>query len=402
MDKKRILVLTSTFPRWESDTEPVFIFQLCKSLKSNGYEIDVIAPHAPESKLQENMDGITVYRYRYCLPGLEKLAYAGGIMANLNKWPLLYLLVPLFILFQAITVFKLLRRNSYDLVHAHWLIPQGLVCAFITRFFFRRPIPILCTSHGSDLYSLRNVIFNKLRRWSVNNIKCLTVVSHAMMHDYIAAGIDDSKIRVLPMGADLINTFVPDSKITRIPHRLIFVGRLIEKKGVATLMEAVQIVASTYPDIELLMIGDGPMRHSLSAAVQAEQLDRNVIIKGSVNNHRLPEFYSAAAIAVMPSLTEGLGLVLIEAMGCGCAVVASALEPVAEVITDGENGLLFKPGDAQGLAEKLLLLLSDPVQRNELARRGRESVLPRFDWDVVGRQYGELIHTICSGGPGPG
>lgn len=394
--------MTSTFPRWESDTEPVFVFDLCKSLIACGYGVDVLAPHAPGAVLAETMDGIRVHRYRYFLPGLQQLAYSGGIMANLGKRPILYLLVPFFILFQAVAVFRLLRRNSYDLVHAHWLLPQGLVCAFLIRFIIRRPVPVLCTSHGSDLYSLRSVIFKKLRQWTISNIACLTVVSNAMLNDYVAAGIDHSKIRVISMGADLKNTFVPDPDVTRINHRLIFVGRLIEKKGLDTLIEAVRIVRSEIADVELLVVGDGPLRQSLAAAVQAQRLDNNVVFKGSVPNHRLPEFYNSATVAVMPSLNEGLGLVLIEAMGCGCAVIASALGPVVELIKDGDNGLLFEPGNAPKLGEKILALLSDPERRDRIARQGRDGMLHRFDWDVVGRQYGELIHTICSGDYKPG
>lgn len=399
--KKRILVLTSTYPRWQSDTVPVFVAELCRNLSRSGYEVDVVAPHSPGAANMEMLNGVRVYRYRYFVTGLQKLAYSGGILANLRKQPLLYFLVPFFLLFQLAAVRKRLKAGSYDLIHAHWVIPQGLVCALANRFFNRKSTPILCTSHGADLYSLNNFLCEKLKRWTIKESAFLTVVSRAMLNDYLERGIDKSKLTVISMGVDLKSLFVPASGIKRLKNRIIFVGRMVEKKGVPNLIEAMKIVAASNPDIELLLVGDGPLRKAIAVQVEDSGLTKNIVFNGAIGNDRLPALYSTASVAVVPSIIdrqgnqEGLGLVMVEAMGCGCAVVASSLEPIKDVIVDGVTGLLSTPGNSRELAEKILLLLTDPALCRRIADQGQQSVRSKFDWGIICEKYQRLINSLC-------
>ena len=109
---KRILVTTSTFPRWENDVEPSFVYELCRRLKEN-YRIHVLAPHAPGALLEEQFDTIQVTRYRYFFNGWERLAYQGGILANLKQQPLRFGLVPFFGLFQMCAILKVAPPVSF-------------------------------------------------------------------------------------------------------------------------------------------------------------------------------------------------------------------------------------------------------------------------------------------------
>lgn len=395
-DPLRILVLTSTFPRWDDDSEPSFVFSLCKYLQQQGVEIDVVAPHAFGTKKYEVMDNVQVYRYQYFFSNLETLAYAGGILANLKKNRMNYLLVPFLLFSQAIAILRRLSAGNYQLIHAHWIIPQGLLGILIKKLLGKTDLPVLCTSHGGDLYSLDNWFFSSLKRWTIKNSSCLTVVSHAMK-DYVnKLCINKQDIRVIPMGVDLKNTFVPVPGITRKDTRLIFVGRLVEKKGVTNLIKAINIIRQDIPGIELLVVGDGPLRASLEKEACKLKLGQHIHFMGAVTHERLPELYSSSAVAVIPSIIastgdqEGLGLVIVEALGCGCAVIASDLDAIRDIVDD-DSGLLAKPEDARDLAEKIQLLLDDQKKRERLSANGRKRVMEMFDLGISGQRYHDLV-----------
>jgi glycosyltransferase involved in cell wall biosynthesis len=398
-DPLRILVLTSTFPRWAGDTEPSFVFSLCKYLQQQGIEIDVIAPHAAGAKKYEVMDNIPVFRYRYFFSNLETLAYAGGIMANLKKNRLNYLLIPLLLFSLAVAVLRKLATGNYQLIHAHWIIPQGFICILIRKILGQENLPVLCTSHGGDLYALDTPIFRNLKRWTIKHSDCLSVVSHAMKEFVRDLCNDKQDIRVIPMGVDLRTVFIPVPGVTRHDNRLIFVGRLVEKKGVTNLIEAVNIIRQDITNIELLVVGDGPLRATLENETHNLNLEQHIHFKGAVTHEQLPELYSSSAVAVVPSIIastgdqEGLGLVIIEAMGCGCAVVASDLDAVRDII-DEESGMLTKPADAHDLAEKIQLLLLDQKKREQLSVNGRQRVVKLFDMNNSGKRYHDLIRQL--------
>jgi glycosyltransferase involved in cell wall biosynthesis len=397
---KRILVLTSTFPRRVNDTEPRFVFDLCSYYVNHGFVVDVIAPHANGSKRYEVMDGVNVYRYRYFPERLQTLAYEGGIIPNLKKNRLNYLLVPFFILFQSLAIIRCLKGAKYHLIHAHWLVPQAFICAVVLRYIVRAHIPILCTSHGADLYALNGAMMRRIKRWTGANCAHLCVVSKAMKRDILNLGLPADSVSIIPMGVELRNTFTQKADVTRRANRIIFVGRFVAKKGIEILIDALTLIRDAYPRIELLLVGDGPLRQQLEERVNMAGASGNVKFTGGVAHDVLPELYSSASIAVVPSIIdaqgdrEGLGLVMIEAMGCGCAVVASAMEPLTEVVEHEKSGLIFEPGNAEDLSRQLVRLLRDPEFTKNLARRGGEIARESYDWGRISEYYTRLIEKI--------
>jgi len=394
----RVLVIASTFPRWRNDTEPSFVFDLCRYLHGKGLQIDVIAPHATGAEKHELLDGINVYRYQYFISDLQTLAYSGGILANLKKNPLNYLLVPFLVIAQSFALYHRLKNTHYRLIHAHWLIPQGCICAFINMLLRRKAPALVCTSHGGDLYALNNFFFTRLKKWTIDKCTHFCVVSSAMKKVAMKMGVNGGKISVMPMGVDLINEFKPVPEIKRNDQRLIFVGRLVEKKGAGCLLDAMARVTKTVPGAELLIVGGGPLRSTLEQEAKQLGLDNHVQFLGTVPHHQLPDLYSSAGIAVVPSIIdsagdqEGLGLVTIEAMGCGCAVIASSLEAIRDVV-DAKTGIFVTPGDPVDLAEKICLLLGNRELRQQMAAQGRDKVTKQFDWQVAGERYFQLINS---------
>lgn len=389
----RILVLASTYPRFRNDHEPIFVQNLCQELTQE-FEVDVLVPHAPNIPRRERQDGVNIYRYRYAPQSMEQLAYDGGILMNLKRKKWTGLLVPLFMLSQFIAAAKLLRVNSYAAIHAHWIIPQGLV-AVLLKILLKKDIPILLTSHGGDLFGLKARPLHRIKRWVMQHSAHLTVVSEAMKSYCIKQlDVDANKITVRSMGVDLRETFTPpSSNFDR--GGLIYVGRLVEKKGVEYLIRALPKIVKIHPQVTLTVVGEGPLKSEFQNLANTLGMAEHIVFTGGLSNSRIPEILRSHSIAILPSDgPEGLGLVSIEALGCECAVVASNFPAIRDVITDGESGLLVNPADSDSLAEKIILLLDSPTYARQIARNGRQKVLEKFDWSIVGQEYRRVLRVI--------
>jgi glycosyltransferase involved in cell wall biosynthesis len=393
--RSRILVMTSTFPRWKGDPEPAFVYELSRRLAVD-FDITVLAPRAPGSLREEQMAGLRVIRFPYFLQRMETLAmHGGGILNNLKTNPLAYLLVPFFLIGQLLSLVQLLRREPFDLIHAHWIIPQGLT-AVIARFITGRKIPLVCTSHGGDLYALRGRFFRWLKRIVINKSSALTVVSHAMRDIVVDMGTASEKVHVISMGVDLKHLFIPDPAVERNNHELLFVGRLVEKKGVAVLLRAMPAVLAEFPETRLTIAGSGPLEAELHRLAKELHISDAVDFPGMISQPQLPDLYRKAAIAVFPFIVaqsgdqEGFGLVQVEAMGCGCAVISGDLPVIHDIMIHEETGLLVPPGKPDALAEAVCTLLSNPDLRRRLAEQGRKRSIEQFDWSTVAGKYGLL------------
>ena len=389
----RVLVLASTYPRWPADTLPPFVHELALRLAKQ-HEVHVLAPHARGCRTHEVMDGVQVHRFRYGPESFETLAYSSGMLPGLRRRPWRLLGLPVFLCAEWYATWRLLRRHEFDAIHAHWLLPHGLIALMARAAGGRRPA-LICTSHGADLYGLRGALARGLRRLVVRHSERITVVSRAMLEDLHKETGDVANVSVLPMGVDTQTRFVPPaSPITRTG--LLFVGRLADKKGVNVLLEAMARLKDM-PDLSLHVIGSGPEEARLKQQAASLGLEKIVDFVGPVPNRDLPLWYQRSSVLVFPSVVtpygdqEGLGLVPVEALACGCAVVASDLAAVKDVIRDRETGLLAPAGDARQLAETLHVILWDQELRGRLATQGRTWAVEQFDWNHIAECYGALF-----------
>jgi len=401
--RPRVLVLTSTFPRWENDTEPAFVFELSRRLCSH-YDVTVLSPRTPGSKTRETMSGLNVVRFPYFFQSWEKLAmHGGGILNKLKSNPFYYLLVPFFLLGQLFALVRLMQNEKFALIHAHWLIPQGVIAA-IGLMLTRQRIPLVCTSHGGDLFALRGKIFQRLKSWIMDKSQALTVVSHAMKNTVVDMGIAPDKVDVISMGVDLKNLYTPDTTIARRTGELLFVGRLVEKKGVRYLLEAMPKVLARHPSLRLSVAGSGPMESELRELARHLNISDKVDFLGMMTQAQLPALYRQATLAIFPFIVaksgdqEGFGLVQVEAMGCECPVIAGDLPVIHDIITHEESGLIFPSGDTQALADTILRALNDSDLCARLAEEGRKRVVQKFDWKSVAEKYAEVYDKLIHKG----
>jgi hypothetical protein len=161
-NKSTLLVIASTYPRWANDPEPGFVHELNRRL-ANDYHVHVISPHAAGAKAEEFIDNICIHRFRYAPDFMETLVSNGGILANLKQNKFKWLLLPLFFLGMQIKILKIILKIKPACIHVHWIIPQGL-CLALLGIFIKLP-PILLTSHGGDLFSLKGRFSTSLKSW---------------------------------------------------------------------------------------------------------------------------------------------------------------------------------------------------------------------------------------------
>ncbi len=375
------------------------MFELCRRLTKH-YTIHVLAPHALGAAFEEELDGLRVMRFRYFFKKWQRLTYQGGILANLKQNPWRYGLVPFFLLTEFWALRNLLRRERFDLIHAHWLLPQGLVAAMACRFL-KQPPPLLCTSHGGDLFALRGGLSNKVKRFVLSHCTALTVVSRSMRDKALTLSAAREKIHVIPMGVDLRDRFVPAATRTE-DKSLLFVGRLVEKKGLRYLIDALPLIIEKHPNASLLIAGNGPEEDAGKEQVARLGLNDHVHFMGSITNNRLPAIYQSADVVIFPSVVadngdqEGFGLVLVEALGCECATVVSDLPAMQDIVIDGTSALVVPQKNVRQLANKVTTLLDHPALRRSLGKEGRNYVLKHYDWSRITQQYEALIDSCIT------
>ncbi len=399
--RKRVLVLTSTYPRWAGDTEPAFVHALCERL-SERFDITVLAPHAPGAKTRETFGNILVVRFRYFFDWGESLAYQGGIMAKLRSKRLRYLLVPPFLVCQWMSLLRLLLSQRFDVVHAHWLFPQGFAAGIARRMLPRFPA-LVCTSHGTDLNGLQGGVFTRIKRFAMRQSDAFTVVSAAMQDKAQLLGGDLQKTSVIPMGVDARVLFRPDPAVPRATHQLLFVGRLDAQKGLETLVRAMPGVLGAFPHSTLRIVGSGPERQKLQDQVTQLGLGGSIDFAGAIPNGELVDYYRKATLLVFPSVgAEGLPVVCAEALACECPVLASDFSSVHEIVQHGVSGVVFPAGDCTALTQAIVRLLSDPASRAAMGAAGRNYVLAHFDWTRVVAAFADLYDRVASPKPGEG
>lgn len=390
MKKKKILVSASTFPRWEGDTEPRFILDYCIGL-SKYYDVTALAPAAPGAKTSEILEGVRVVRYHYFpIHKWETLCYPGAIVPRIKEKKIRLLLVPFLFLAQFIQLKKAGRH--YDFLHAHWLIPQGIIASFCT-------LPYLVTGHGGDVGELNKHIFYFLKKRCLQKASGITAVS-AHLKKILADKYHCSQVSVIPMGCNT-NYFHPSHRQEGLfgcdgKKTVLFVGRLAEKKGVSYLIQAMQ-----YVDARLVIVGSGPLEETLKELTASLSLTKKVVFLGPKNHRELRSIYASADIFAAPSITakngdvEGFGLVILEAMASGLPVVASASGGITDIIVHGKNGLLSPEQNIDALALQLNRLLSEKSLYQKLSAASLKTA-EQFDYSHVAEKYRKLIEATLS------
>jgi colanic acid/amylovoran biosynthesis glycosyltransferase len=390
MSDLRLLVMTSTFPAFEGDGTPAFVSDLAK-YEARHFETLVLTPRVPGAPTVEHgRDGLRIERFPYFPRRWETLA-SGAIIENVRtSWTNL-VQVPALLGAEALAARRTVRRFRPHVVHAHWIVPQGLVATAAAP-----GVPLVITTLGGDVYALRGRFWDPAHRAVLRRAAAVTTMNREMHGRLLELGAPPDRTHVLTPGADIEGIRAAGDGVDTVPGRILVVGRLVEKKGIHVLLEAVRQLRTRPWSLDV--IGDGPWRNRLEAG--AEGLP--VRFLGQLGRQDVGRAMRAADVVVVPSVPaasgdqDGVPYVLLEAMAAGSAIVGSRLPGIDEAVEDGHTGVLVPPGDSVQLARAIDRVLSDDTLRFAL---GEAASLRAEDWsvDALGAQFVELIRSAAQG-----
>ena len=384
---KNVLFLMTNFPRWEGDVHSPWAVELIQLLREQDVHVTVCAP-SYQGLRDHEIHGISVARFRYAPAAWETLTHDSGAPNKIRQNPLYLLLLPGYLLAGIWRVWRLCRRRNWDAVHVHWPIPQGLLALIGCR----RGTRIVSTFYGADLALARkSSALIALLRKIVSRSDAVTAISrHTGQTLTDLSGVEPA---IIPYGIDMAPKSADAPDRTTELFEALTVGRLIERKGQAVLVKAMAQIAARRDDVHLTIVGEGQERPRLESLIDRLGLGHCVRLAGRVSDEELEQAYARCDLFVLPAIvdsagdTEGLGMVLLEAMRYEKPVIASDIGGITDIVTDAETGLLVPPSDVDALANAIERLLDDRDLAERLGRQGRQINARRFAWDQIVAAY---------------
>jgi glycosyltransferase involved in cell wall biosynthesis len=363
----RILMTSYEFPPIGGGGAAV-VAGLSRELVASGHEVDLVTMGFQSHPRQEVVDGVRVYRVpclrkaKHNCSAPEAFSYVAGAMP---------------------TIHRLLSSHRYDVVHAHFILPDGLLAWQIKRY---TGLPFVVTAHGSDVPGYnphRLQTAHQLLRpvWKAvvegaNRVVCPSEILERLV---LERRPSPRKTIVIPNGLE-VGEYTPRAHNSRI----LTVTRMLERKGVQYVLDA---LADSPVAAEVHIVGDGPYLPELRR--KAEALRSPARFWGWLDNRspQLREIYESAGIFVFPSEAENFPIVLLEAMAAGLAIITTEGTGCAEVV--GDAGILVPIRDSRAIGRALERLVNDPELRRSLGAAARRRVEENFTWSAVARRYVE-------------
>jgi glycosyltransferase involved in cell wall biosynthesis len=309
------------------------------------------------------------------------------------------------------------RVDDFDIVHDNQTLGYGLL------LIERMGLPVLATIHHPITVDRRLEMshaptwwkrmslgrwygFTKMQTRVAKRLRRVVTVSGNSFKDIVADHqVDPERMAIVPVGVDP-DVFRPLDDVDRVPGRLVTTASAdVTMKGLKYLLEALAKLRTERDDVHLVVIGKEKPGGSSSQVIDALGLREHVEFVTGVSERRIIELYSEAQLAVVPSLYEGFSLPAIEAMACGCPLVATTGGAIPEVVgEDGETAMLVPPGDSEALATRIRTGLDDPESARRIGLAGRDRVVSNWSWrhtaERTVEQYRILLGTNAESTPG--
>ncbi len=368
-----------------------WLWRVLEELSNRGVRVDLLCP-TYKGKKGEYFRGFYVHRYRYCISKWEILGYKTAIPEILKTTKWAYALIPFYILSGLLKSLMLSGTENYDVVHVHWPFPL----AILSLPFKIRGIPVVHSYYTAEIKLMESLGFlGRVLRLLLHTADVKTAIS-----TYVKGLLGYEDVIIIPYASALdVKEFHPPKEKPEKPV-ILFVGRLVERKGVRYLIEATKILKEMGVDISLHIVGDGPLRKELEELTKGLGLDSVVLFKGRVGGNELIEEYKNSHIFVLPSIvdsrgdTEGLGVVLIEALTFGLPVIGSRVGGIPDIIIDKETGLLINEKDPVELASAIEYLLLNWEEAKKMVVMGQRRIKDKFSPEGVADKILEIYRGL--------
>jgi glycosyltransferase involved in cell wall biosynthesis len=397
--------LTQTYPRFDGDTAGPFIRDLARGLVSGGDEVTVLTPHAPEVRDRWVEEGVEAVSFRYAPEGSEVLGYGRSLSKDeAIRWRA-GAVTPLYSLAARKALRSLVEKRDFDLVHGHWVVPNGLIVSAAAL-----GLPTAVGLHGSDVFLAERKGVRSLVRWAMKRTRLLTGCSPELVDRICALGFPRDRSRVIPYGVDT-EQFSPAPERRRIwreklsiPSQAIVglgVGRMVTKKGFHVLLEVLPEILERVPQAHMIFGGEGDRLEEFQKQM-SPWIDR-VHFPGVIYRDTLPDLYRCADFFVLPAVhdsqgnVDGLPNVILEGMASGLPIVASGISGIPLAVNHEREGLLVAEENRPKLSAALHRIYSDAQLRETLGAASRTKAISDLTWEAVAGRYREAYSEALAG-----
>ncbi len=395
-----MLMVTTTYPRFENDHRPGFVADLCEKLVSDhGLRVTVVAPHAPGLERRETIHGVAVERFQYAAVAERQcIAYGPGVLDNLRDLPAARWQLPGFVAAMASAVLR--RLDCHDLIHAHWIQPA--VIAMLANIWHR--LPLVMTVHRLAASNLQRLPIRHADHVLFNSHYTLSQAAERgcrFRGEVAYQGFDDAIFGRAQREGELRRRL----GISERAQVVVAVARMVRFKGLHILLEAANAILAGRPESHLVLVGEGPEKPELERLAECSAHSRRIHLPGPFARADVAQLLAEADLFVNPGIVtsdgrvETLGIATIEAAACGLPAVGSRVGGIPETIEHDATGLLVESGDAAALASAVGALLDDPGRRSAMGRAARERAWQRFTWQALARKVVEVYQQLRAGSP---
>jgi len=404
----RICMPTTSYPRFPGDFRGTLVYSLAEGLAERGHEVHIVAPYDPLVDPDPH-SRVQIHRVRY-IPSdrLCLIGHGHSLEADVKVKLVVYPLAVLYVIAALWEILRLHRRcGGFDVIHAHWVIPNGFVGA-LAGMAIR--VPLIVHLHGSEVFILKyNRIVECIGMWVYGRAKRVLSCSADLLRRSLDMGLDPSKSESIPTAVD-VGRFAFDRhdgqalrQHLEVPENarvILAPGRLVSRKGFEYLIEAMPAVVAEHPQAKCILVGDGDLRGALGTLADQMGISDSVAMPGEIPWNQMVGCYSAADVLVVPSVVDQAGNVdglpncLLEGMACGLPTVATEVAGIPEVIRDGDNGILVQPQDSAALATGITRLLDSAQERKRLGTAARATVVEEFNITHAVRRLEEIYRDI--------
>ncbi len=351
---------------------------ICRKLAARGHEVGVLTAHWGDLPHYEHHDGVHIWR----ISSLRRLRYKGDMRAMLG-----YVLA-------AIPVgWRIIRRWQPDVLHTHFAVPSGAAAYVLSRL---TGLPYLLTSHLGDVPGGVPEKTDRWFRWIFPlSVPIWRRAAQAVAVSEFTRRLAEQhypvEVRVIPNGVDTAE-LNPGELRVGAPPRILFAGRLTSQKNVTGLVRILgRLKALPWT---ATLVGDGPQRTQVEAEIQRQGLTQRIAMPGWISPAEVVEYMRASDILLMPSLSEGMPVVGVQALAMGLALVVSDIGGFANLVQAGENGYLCPVGDEESFADALRELLTTPTRLLAYRQASRKRA-SRFDLEHVATSYEMALQSVA-------
>ncbi len=405
-----VAVMAHSFPRFPGDTHGPFVKNLSEELAGLGHNVHMLVPWDPELR-EDRGSPLTVHSFRYVWPpSWHLLGYSRTLSRDVGMKLAAWLLSPLYFACGERALRRLVREQGIELIHAHWLLPNGYIAARVSR---ATGVPFAATLHGSDIFMAeRAAPLSRMAATALRGASHITSCSADLQQRLLRLGGQQfaAKVPLVPNGTNLVaadpDRAEPRKRFGVAPGEpmVAAVGRLVHKKGFRYLLEAAPEIFAHNPSARLVIGGGGELAGELEQQARELGIAERVSFPGMLSHDQVLELVAAADLFVMPSIRDsggnidGLPIVVLEAMAAGRPVVGTDVAGMPLAVANGETGRLVPEKDPAALAGAVNQLLADGDLRQRMGDAGRRRVEQELNWAAVARLHDRLYQQAVTAG----